>query len=247
MPGCASLPAACASLRKRASIAAAWRSPSTSSLRMVLIATVRRMPGSNPRYTTPMAPWPSTSVISYLPRWWGVVISGRSPLGLRAGILCFFAILGGTHAAAAEFRYRTLQPLRQGHPARADGAGHQGGFRRRGEGRAALAASAARPERVSARGHDRHLRRHALRLRLRRPSARERGELHHDRAQIEFPGHRAGRRALRRSARGAPGTHYPGLGRCRDPRRGAAQTGPIRRPRRRPCAPARPPRGRVRA
>src|SRR4029077_18203403 len=42
-----------------------------------------------------MAPCPSTSVISYLPRWRGVVIRGRirrigSPLEVRAGIFCFF-------------------------------------------------------------------------------------------------------------------------------------------------------------
>src|SRR5687767_2516808 len=69
MPGCDRRPPACASFLKRASIECA-RPSSTDSRRTVLIATVRRMFGSNALYTTPMAPRPITSVIWYLPRRW---------------------------------------------------------------------------------------------------------------------------------------------------------------------------------
>src|SRR5882672_658673 len=229
MPGCASLPAACASLRKRASIAAAARSPSTSSLRMVLMATVRRMPGSNPLYTTPMAPCPSTSVISYLPRWWGMVIRrsrrrSGSALGVRAGILCFFEPTGGTHAFAARLRHRSFQPVRQRLFAGLRRDRHHRAVRRLGERRAAGAQGPARAERLPPRRYDRHFCRHALRLRLHRAPCGERRELHHGGAQIEFPEYRAGGHALRRGARRAPGAQHPRLGRGGDPWRRAAQT-----------------------
>src|SRR4029434_6093350 len=57
----------------------------TSSLRMVLRATVRRMCGSKPLYTTPIAPLPSTSEIVYLPSWAGVpLVAGGVAISVRS-------------------------------------------------------------------------------------------------------------------------------------------------------------------
>src|SRR5258706_1933595 len=74
MFGCSSRPAALASFWKRAMTCAA-RSGSTRSLRTVLTATTRSMPGSNALYTTPIAPLPSTLWIVYLP-----ILSGCSAI-----------------------------------------------------------------------------------------------------------------------------------------------------------------------
>src|SRR5579859_762751 len=65
MLGWFSTPAARASFWKRRTISCA-SSPWTSS-RIVLSATVRPIVGSSALYTTPMAPRPSSPVISYLP------------------------------------------------------------------------------------------------------------------------------------------------------------------------------------
>src|SRR5215475_10863207 len=83
MFGCSSRPAALASFLKRAMTWAAM-SGSTRSLRTVLIATVRSMPGSNPLYTTPIAPLPSTPWIRYLPIFSGsAMASARCRLFLQ--------------------------------------------------------------------------------------------------------------------------------------------------------------------
>src|SRR3974390_2723338 len=66
MFGCSRRPAATASFLKRA-IDCSTRSGSTKSLRTVLIATTRSMPGSNALYTTPIAPLPRTLWTSYFP------------------------------------------------------------------------------------------------------------------------------------------------------------------------------------
>src|SRR5215472_16947066 len=76
MFGCRSLPAALASFLKRAMTCTA-RSGSTRSLRTVLIATVRSMPGSKPLYTTPIAPLPRTPWIRYLPIFSGSAMTSR--------------------------------------------------------------------------------------------------------------------------------------------------------------------------
>src|ERR1700682_5923112 len=65
MLGCSSRPAARASFLKRATDCSTI-SGSTRSLRTVLIATARSMPGSNALYTTPIAPLPSTLSMRYL-------------------------------------------------------------------------------------------------------------------------------------------------------------------------------------
>ena len=64
--GCVSFPALSASLKKR-SLTILMVSASTSSKCTVFIATSLFMVGSTPLYTTPIAPLPSSSIISYLP------------------------------------------------------------------------------------------------------------------------------------------------------------------------------------
>src|SRR6185503_4980534 len=65
-------PAACASRLNRARMSAVSPWASCCAL-IVLIATVRSMKGSNPSYTTPIAPRPSSRRMTYLPSFAGTV------------------------------------------------------------------------------------------------------------------------------------------------------------------------------
>src|SRR5882672_3860728 len=67
-------PAARDSFWKRRTIS--WASSPWTSRRIVLRATVRPMVGSVALYTTPMAPRPSSPLISYLPTVWRDIIGG---------------------------------------------------------------------------------------------------------------------------------------------------------------------------
>ncbi len=67
MLGWLSPPAALASCRKRPSYSA--RSVTSAGMTMVLIATVRARTGSVAKYTTPMAPRPSSLSMRYRPSW----------------------------------------------------------------------------------------------------------------------------------------------------------------------------------
>src|SRR5437899_2066867 len=151
--------------------------------------------------------------------------AAKRMLPRRSGAV-FFTAASATvtgYAASARIRRRSLQSVRQGFSARLRRASHHRSVRGPSERRARAAQGASRAERISARGGGRQLRRHARRLWLHFAPARERAELHHGGAQGEFPRYGAGRRAVRRGARRAPGTHHAGLGRDRDPRRRAAQ------------------------
>src|SRR5277367_4318568 len=85
MLGWVSKPAARASVWNRLSSSGRERPVPTSLKRMVLTATVRPMTGSTALYTTPMAPRPTSSIISYRPAFATMVIVALQPSGPRNG------------------------------------------------------------------------------------------------------------------------------------------------------------------
>src|SRR5438105_15812746 len=115
IPGWFSRPAACASRLKRA-ITPTNSAPLSCDGRMVLIATVRSMTGSNPSYRMPIAPLPRVRRIWYLPS-----------LFIAGGALLVFGV-DVPHRRLHQALHHGVQPdaalraLRHAHHARRIGA-----------------------------------------------------------------------------------------------------------------------------